>query len=58
MDGAARTNNNDKALNKKQHQEASRRELADESSTAPCSSESIHNIPGSSIPSQLLGYLK
>jgi len=51
MDGAARGDNDDKAINRKQHQEASRRELVDKSSTVPCSSESIHDIPGSGIPS-------
>jgi len=59
IDGTARSDNENKAINKrKQHQEASRRELVDKSSTVPCSSKSIHNIPGSGIILQLLGYLK
>jgi len=37
-----------------QHQEISRRELVDGSSTVLCSSESIHSIPGLGILSQLL----
>jgi len=36
------------------HQETSRRELVDKSSTVLCSSKSIHGIPGSGILSQLL----
>ncbi len=41
------------------HQEASRRELVDESSTVLCASKSIHGIPGSGIPlSQLLASWK
>jgi len=45
------------------HQEVSRRELVDKSSTVLCSSKSIHNIPGSGILSQLhtftaAGYLE
>jgi len=36
------------------HQETSRRELVGKGSTVLWSSESIHDIPGSGIPSQLL----
>jgi len=40
------------------HQEASRRELVDKSSTVLCASKSIHSIPGSGILLQLLVTLK
>jgi len=38
----------------RKHQEASRRELVDESSTVLCVSKSIHSVPGSGTLSQLL----
>jgi len=36
------------------HQEASRREMVDKSSTVQCASMSIHGVPGSGTLSQLL----
>jgi len=36
------------------HQETSRRELVDKSSTVLCASMSIHGVPGSGTLSQLL----
>jgi len=48
------SNDNDSETSSWKHQETSRRELVDKSSTALCASKHIHGIPGSGILSQLL----
>jgi len=50
--GVAR-NDNDKKNQQIKHQETSRRELVDKSSTELCISASMHQVPGSGTSSQL-----
>ena len=49
---------NNSETSSRKHQETSRRELVDESSTVLCASMSIHGVPGSGTLSQLLVTLK
>jgi len=56
MDGRScnKCNDNNSETSSWKHQETSRRELVDESSTVMCASKSIHGIPRSGKLSQLL----